>query len=227
MARKVTGTIGMCLIAAACFFHASAAAQEKPRKREKGGKIGVVDINAIAEHYEKHREKMEKLKNDVRRLKDELEKLDAKLKGLMERREMFDEGSAKYEEYTNLIEETKIKGIIKRSTELKRLNKLQKKLVKSLYDEIRAGVREYAQQHGYSLVLVELGEVSDELLKGDIKEILNKINIRSVIYAADELNITDKVIDYMNTKYRKEMEARAKAGKGGGKSKKGAGSRGR
>lgn len=187
-------------IVSAFLLSATAEAQEK-----SGIKAAVVDINTIAEKYEKHKDKMERLKNEVRGLEDELKKLEETMKGLQERRTLFEDDPEKYDEYTQQIEEIKIKGVIKRNTELKRLNRKQKQLVKTLYDEIRKGVAEYARKHGYDLVMVELGEVGDELIQGDIKDILNKINIRSVIYASDDLDITDKVIDYMNTQYRKEL----------------------
>jgi len=179
--------------------------------QEKAGlKIAVVDINTIAEKYEKHKEKRNKLKKEIKDLQEELHKLEAKLKEYMEIQELYDEDNPKYHEYEEKIEEIKIKGIIKKNTEEKRLIRKQKRLVKNLYDDIRKGVAEYAKKQKYDLVMVELGDVSDEIISSNIKEILQKINIRSVIYAAENLDITDKVIDFMNAQYRKEIAEKVK-----------------
>lgn len=168
-----------------------------------GLKIGIVDLNDISEKYEKHNDEVEKLKVKRDKIQAELERMQETLKGLETRLQLFDADSEEYENINLEMEEIKLKLLVKKNTEEKKIERRQIELVRSLYNDIQSSVKAFARENGYDLILVKMGE---ELMSKKIQEIFIEIRMKPVIYANDDLFVTDKLIDFMNARYRRDLE---------------------
>ena len=70
----------------------------------------------------------------------------------------------------------------------------------SLYRRINAAVEQYSKANGIALVLVT--DDADIAGARTTEELLSRITIRKVIYAHESLDISDKIIEKMNTEYK-------------------------
>jgi Skp family chaperone for outer membrane proteins len=157
-------------------------------------KIGTVDLNRIADSSKKHKKAMDVLKEDVEVIKNSLQKLEQKMKELLESKKNCDD-PVKKKEIEVEIEKIKIEGVTKAKKGQEELEARQKAVVEGLYKEICTAIGSFAKENGYGMVMVDLGTE----VKGDsVAKILEKINIRTVIYADKKYDITDEIIKCIN-----------------------------
>jgi len=71
--------------------------------------------------------------------------------------------------------------------------------VEGLYRRTLTSVKKIANEAGYDMVLFD--EQSPEFNYENPKQLLTLIQMRKVLYASDEVNITDQVIQRMNNEY--------------------------
>ena len=71
--------------------------------------------------------------------------------------------------------------------------------VEGLYRRTLTSVKKIANEAGYDMVLFD--EQSPEFNYDNPKQLLTLIQMRKVLYASDEVNITDQVIQRMNNEY--------------------------
>jgi len=138
---------------------------------------------------------------DAERVQEALDKLAEKMKGLEERRQLFDEDSDEFDNYTIQMEEVRLRQMVMKNTEDKKIERAQVSMMKTLFIEIREAVQEYAKENGYDLIIVQAGE---EMVGRKLQDVYLDIRMKPVLYASAELNITDKIIDYLNAKYKAE-----------------------
>jgi Skp family chaperone for outer membrane proteins len=163
-------------------------------------RVGVVDLNAISEKYEKHKEEVARLQQERDALVADLAKMDEQIKGLQERRQLFGEDSDEYNDITIKLEDFKMQFMSKKNTLERRIEKRQLELIKALYRDIQDAVREFAAANGFHLILVKAG---DQLMSTKVQEVVVEIRLKPVLFAAPELDITAPIIDYMNAKFRR------------------------
>ncbi|MFH1709402.1 MAG: OmpH family outer membrane protein [Planctomycetota bacterium] len=163
-------------------------------------RVGVVDLNAISERYEKHKEEVTRLQAERDRLVADLAKMDEQIKGLQERRQLFGEDSDEYNDITGKLEEFKMQFMLKKNTLERQIEKRQLELIKALYRDIQDAVREWAAANGFHLILVKAG---DQLMSTKLQEVVVEIRLKPVLFAAPELDVTAPIIDYMNAKFRR------------------------
>jgi len=164
------------------------------REDESSLKIGTIDINKIVYNYEKHKKEKHLLKEKIETMKGEIEDREKELeKYLIEQDSEKD--PVKRKEIAGKIDKVRTEGILDIKFKLNKLKDRKKVLIMGLYKEICVAVEIYAKENKYEMVMVDLGsEVEGETTK----EILNKINARTVIYADKKYDITDAVIKFMN-----------------------------
>lgn len=176
------------------------AAYTENGKSAAGLKVGVIDLNKISENYESYNHEVEKVKAKAEAIQEEILKITEKMKALQERRELFEEGSDEYDEINDQIEQLKLAGYVKNKSESKKIEKKQVDMIKGLYKDIRTGVQEYSDKHKFDLIVVESGP---ELMGKKLQDIVIEIRMKPVVYSSNQLDITDNIIEYLNTEYKK------------------------
>jgi len=68
-----------------------------------------------------------------------------------------------------------------------------------IYNHIRDASAELADRDGYGLVIMDDSAIP---IPADSRDVLGDISARRVLYASSTLDITQMLIDYMNTQWR-------------------------
>ncbi|MBU4343004.1 MAG: OmpH family outer membrane protein [Candidatus Omnitrophica bacterium] len=145
----------------------------------QGEKVGFVDLSRAFDEYEKTKDfdkelenkgdvkqgQREKLVKEIRKMRDELELMNTRAK-----------------ETKEADIEAKIKSLQGFDQEAKtELTKERDDMVRDILKEMNVVIREYGEQHGFSIIL----------------------NDRVLLYGNEALNITDDIIGILNDSYRK------------------------
>jgi Skp family chaperone for outer membrane proteins len=78
--------------------------------------------------------------------------------------------------------------------------RMQKQQMTGLFDKIQQGIAEVSRQRGIHLVIAEPDIPHIDMVNPD--ELRMLLNQRNVLYAADQVDITDDVVTHMNEQYR-------------------------
>lgn len=164
---------------------------------ENGGtpteyKIGVVDMKAIFDAYEKQKDEYAKLEETKEVSQKEIDKLS---KRITEAKDEYDaEKENMSEDAVSEMEEAIESDFGRYQSEFKRsqqeIDRKEKRLLETLFDDIRQAVRAVGAQGNYHLIL-EGGE-----------------SVRVVLYSSSTLNMTGRVIEYLNAAYREKKDAK-------------------
>jgi Skp family chaperone for outer membrane proteins len=151
-------------------------------------KIGVVDLKEVFDGYEKQ-------KDDYKSLENEMEELQ---KGIDEMRETLTKAEEEYEAQRDsmtheeqqaredAIESDRGKYRAEFTRRQKDLERRQNRVADNILKDIRAAVRELGAAENYHLIL-EAGKNAPT----------------GVLYFSTTLNMTQKVVDHLNAKYKK------------------------
>jgi Skp family chaperone for outer membrane proteins len=191
MAKKVSLVLAV-LVTMMCSYalHRVTAQDAKPLK------VGVIVVNRFPEEYIPFKNRVAKLQAGVEQVKAELRKMEVEIKDLGQRRELFDEGSDKWLEYTSSIEKIKIEAATKLQFTKKHLEGMERIYLKKLYADIGKATDTYSRKNGYDFVFIK---TAHEPIGKDAKEITMSMYIKTVVYAGEEHDITSEVIEMMNT----------------------------
>jgi outer membrane protein len=149
-------------------------------------KIGVIDLQKILEASAAGKSIQAELKKEKDKMEANLKKKGAEIENIRKRleRESMVMGKEKREEKER---ESRIKINDFKSLQKKYrsdLQKLEGKLMQQLSDDINAIVNEMGKKEGYLIIINKLG----------------------VIYSPNSIDVTDKVIGKLNTKFTKKKK---------------------
>jgi len=167
------------------FIGAGAGAQEPSEAREEKGasKIGYVNMGKIFEGYEGVKNldiELKKIESEKKEQKQELIKEIQKLKEEVK----FFSNNGKAEKQKEI--EIKVKELQNFDFQLKQeLTQERRKKLQAIMAGIESAIREYGESNHYDLILnsVSFG------------------GLKNVYYAKEGLDLSDNVIDILNTKY--------------------------
>lgn len=172
--------VALLLAAPAAFSENGAPAQ--------GYKIGVVDMKAVFDAYQKQKDEYASLETERETRQVEIDKLSKKITVA---RDKYDaEKETMSESDRDALQESIESDYGQYQADFKRLqqeiDRKEKKLLEDLFQDIRVAVKATGAQENYHLVL-EAGE-----------------SVRGVLYSSSTLNITGRVIEHLNTLYQEE-----------------------
>lgn len=149
-------------------------------------KIGVVDIKAVFDAYEKQKDEYAALEEERASRQAEIDKLSDKITKAKEQYDKRKDSMSDAER--EALEEQIESDYAKYQADFQRLqgeiDRKEKKLLEDLFEDIRAAVQEVGAQGNYHLIL-EGGESGRT----------------NVLYSSTTLNITGRVIEHVNSKY--------------------------
>ncbi|MFQ5964840.1 MAG: OmpH family outer membrane protein [Candidatus Scalinduaceae bacterium] len=164
-------------------------------------KVGVVDISKVFEKYEKRKDKDEELKEVEKNLQNEMNKKRKEIIDLDEETQLLDLGSESRSKSEDMLERknVELEGYAKFAE--RQLLKKYKGFFQLIYDEVIKGVERIGEQGKFDLIIKK--EELD-LQGGQITDLQFKIGIRTVLYHSKTVDITSKVIESLNSSYKKE-----------------------
>jgi Skp family chaperone for outer membrane proteins len=134
----------------------------------------------------------EQFQQDLRQRSEELEALDADL-------EDFVVGTPKHAEAQRLVKKASIDLRAFMGLADMQETRTKQRAMLRIYNHIRDASAELADRDGYGLVIMDDSAIP---IPEDSRDVLGDISARRVLYASSTLDITQMLIDYMNTQWR-------------------------
>lgn len=156
-------------------------------------KIGVVDLKQVFDNYKKQIDEYAKLRIE----RDTMQKpIDELSKAITADKDKYDKEKDKMGEDAKRALEEKIEAAVTRyKAEFERaqqdIDRKEKKLMRDLFEEIYMAIQEVGAQGDYHLIF-ESGD-SSSVMPG---------RPGGLLYSSTTLNMTQKVIDHLNGKYK-------------------------
>jgi Skp family chaperone for outer membrane proteins len=156
-------------------------------------KIGVVDLKQVFDAYKKQIDEYAKLRTE----RDTMQKpIDDLSKTITADKDKYDKEKDKMTPDAKRVLEEKIEAAVTRyKAEFERaqqdIDRKEKKLMRDIFEEIYMGIQEVGAQGDYHLIF-ESGD-SGSVMPG---------RPGGLLYSSTTLNMTQKVIDHLNGKYK-------------------------
>lgn len=201
MKKLILSLLAIAVISPAAFAQAPAAAAS-------GHRIGLIDMAHVFQNYKK----FESLRNG---LQAEIEKSDAEAKVMVERLQKmqeeikkYDAGGAQYETAEKAILDQKGKFDSFRAATQRRLARRESEMFKTIYTDVTAAVKLYAEYAKFDHVMRYNRKDIDETMNP--QEAVQTMN-KTFIYTKSENDITETVLSYLNKQFDKTGGTPAKA----------------
>ncbi len=164
----------------------------------RGLKIGVVDLNAVFEKYEKRKASDAQLKEQEKQYQKIINDKKKELVSLNEKIQLLDLGSEarKKDEETFEKKNMELESYAKFAE--KSLMRKYKEYFGRLYAEVHKEVEDIGRREQYDLIIKK---EEPELQSGGISELQFKVGIKTVLYHSESVDMTNQVIDNLNKKY--------------------------
>ncbi|MEE9584650.1 MAG: OmpH family outer membrane protein [Candidatus Brocadiales bacterium] len=161
-------------------------------------RIGVVNLNQVFENYKK-REGMEEDFKDLTNREEELlmERQD-ELMSLREELQLLERGSEARKEMAAQLEKKGYELELDKELALKKLAMQEMEYYEELYQDINDAIEEIGSQEEFDLIIKK--QVIPPK-SADLRELMFKIRIGTVLYFSESLDITDMVVEYLNERY--------------------------
>jgi Skp family chaperone for outer membrane proteins len=196
MKRKLLGmTAGIALVATSLVGWEALAGRLAPSPTV----VGTVDLpkvlDALAEwqaEVDRSQAAAEQFQMDLRQRSEELEALNADL-------EDFVVGTPKRIEAQRLVKKASIDLRAFMGLADMQETRTKQRAMLRIYNHIRDASAELSKRDGYGLVIMDDSAIP---IPDDSRDVLGDISARRVLYASNTLDITQPLIDYMNTQWR-------------------------
>lgn len=170
---------------------AIAAGKSEPAKAAAGDyKIGVVNIKEVFDSYEKQKDEYAKLERERDERQKVIDQISTKIEASQKRHTELKAAPSPSADEILALEEEIASDFGRYQAEFKRLqdeiDRREKKLLESLFNEIHEAVGEVGVRSNYHLIL-EGGQTGRS----------------GVLYSSTTLNMTRQIIDSLNASYKK------------------------
>ncbi len=169
-------------------------------------KIGVVDINAIFDKYDKRTDLDKQLKDAEAEFKKEIESKKKIMIDLNEETQLLDLGSESRNENIEILERknVELEGYAKFAEQ--QLTKKYKDAFEKIYEEIVKEVDSFGKEKNYSVIIKK---EKPNLQSNQLSDLQFKIGIRTVLYNSSAIDVTPNITERINARYQKEKNASA------------------
>ncbi|GEM_PF-4242828 len=171
-----------------------------PLARAEGLKIGVVHLSQVFDAYNKTKQLDAELKLDTQKKMADAEqmrnKINAVQKQMNNKMLSLDKRIALKEEF----EIAKLRYDMFRKKTMALAERQQILRISDVYKDIRAAINDYAKEQNYDLII---RLQTRDKKHTDIKSLEQEINLTSVLYASNKVNITKIIIEKLNKAYKK------------------------
>lgn len=157
-------------------------------------KVGVVDLGVVIDGYKKAAELQAALKAEDEKLKKELDDLRKQINEISRELEMLNAGTEAFaireEERKVAVARWELKDERRKALRRKRFEDANLQLL----DDIEGVVRDYGEEHGFTLIFKVEGKANDEMR-------LLTAGLKGVLYFSREVDITADIVKMLNRRY--------------------------
>ncbi len=163
-------------------------------------KVGVVNLNKVFERYDKRKELENNFRNIRAKSEDLLKVKQDEAIALREDIQLLEVGSAARRKKEEELEKLILYLQIEQEVAGKNLAKAEKDFYEELFQDINAVVEEVGKKDGFDLILKK---EDIDTKSADLLELRLKIGIGTILYFSNALDVTDKVVEALNRRYKR------------------------
>lgn len=172
----------------------------QPRSTAAGPtKVAVCDVVKVFNNYNRAKDLTATLNEKRETVKAEAEKRLQAINTIGMELEELVQGSKEYERRFNEVQRLTIERTVWLQYQDALVMRDHHRLTKEMYEEIIKMVGLIAQERGVQIVL---SRMSEDLQSENTPQLLQQIERRKVLYAADSVDVTDTVLKRLNEAYR-------------------------
>jgi Skp family chaperone for outer membrane proteins len=175
-------------------FRNQAAAPPRPTV------IGLINLEKMYSSLNEQNDAIKQLEAVRQELQTTKENLEKEAKDLEEEVALFAKGSAKQMETLEKLTVATVKLQAHVEFANAKMEFQESIQLKKLYLQIRAKGAKFAKLNGYDMILLD--DSIGELPTGDAVETTRQISARRVIYADPVLDVTDRLVEFMNAEHQ-------------------------
>ncbi|HHT9126966.1 MAG TPA: OmpH family outer membrane protein [Candidatus Brocadiia bacterium] len=166
-------------------------------------KIGVVNINRVLDKYEKRKELEKQFMAAKTQTEQQLRQKQGEIKSLREEVQLLDMGSESRRKNEETLEKKMLYYQLEEKMAETNLSRKEKEIFEELYQDVCKEIDNLGKKESFDIILKK---EDLELKSADILELRLKIGIGTVLYYSDALDVTDKVIEALNSRHSKQIE---------------------
>jgi Skp family chaperone for outer membrane proteins len=174
-------------------------------------KIGLVDVGYIFSNYKKLEDQRNALQKEIEASDVELKGVQEQIQGIQAQLKNVTKGSDAAIQMEQQLTELNAQGQAKMSNLRREFVRKEVAMYKEIYDEVSSLVAAYANAKGqnYTLILRYQRDAGTDA-GDDPNKIMARVN-QLVVYHQKADDITDKILEYMNSQYLAQKGAGASA----------------
>jgi Skp family chaperone for outer membrane proteins len=176
------------------------SADQRTTKRRSGGvgAVAVVDVVRVFNSYKRRADVADEFAKRANEIEQKIKDWETKLKAQQLERDEYKPQSEEYARRNRAILEDAIKFRTFQEVEQADMRIQQTTMMQSIYSEILAAIGQIASKRGISLVLY-LDDMDMRSKNPD--ELQTKIRLKKVLYASEDIDLTDVVLQDLNASY--------------------------
>jgi len=195
---------GICLTAAVVVLLAGAVAlkdslAQPARATAPATRVAVCDIVEVFDNYQRAKDLTAVMKEQAKRIEAEDEKRGKAIDAINMELESLKAGSPEHEKRLDEATRLTIERRAWREFQTAKNMRNHHRLTLEMYNEIRGMVARVAKEKGYHLVV---HRNRSKLETQNTRELLQAIAARKVIFAAEEVDLTEAVLARLNQAFR-------------------------
>ncbi|MBD3672249.1 MAG: OmpH family outer membrane protein [Planctomycetaceae bacterium] len=167
--------------------------------------IGLIDMAEVFKKYKKFEALREDLKTEIAASEETIKSDVEALKALSAKLQMMTESSPGYAETESELASKAAEVDARRKVMQRDFLRKESQIYKQVYMEVQSTVEQYAKYYGYHVVLRFNRTALQET--DDARGVINGMN-RQVIYHRKKDDITDAVLQHLNTQYQKTVSTK-------------------
>lgn len=191
------------LLIAGIYSYSAAQSTQGSSTQPAATRVAVCDIVEVFNNYAKADELSLQLETRRQKIQKDSEERTRQIEDLKAEIGALKPGSPQYTDRTEQLWRLQAEQEASQNAESAVIGNWHHEATKQMYDEIIDVVGQVAHQKGYDMVLFH----STEEVKSDTTpELLAQISRRTVLYSAEDLDVTADVIAQLNDEYHKSKQ---------------------
>ena len=162
----------------------------------KPSAVAVIDVQKVFNDCKEKKEIDAKITSAAEQHTTKTQERDRKISQLQSDLELLDPGSPAWAQKVADIDRKVIEKEVETNYVKLKLGRDQIVSYEGLYRNLRSACAEVGRTNGYDIILAK--EPSELLRSKSLQQIVNQIGLRKVMWATEEMDITNQVIQHMN-----------------------------
>lgn len=201
---KLSGMITLALVALVVLAVVLGPSwAQTPRTAPRATRVAVCDVGGVFDGYAKRDALNAQLDQKRKAAKATDDARTARIETLSKQLKQLKEGTREHEQRLDEFRKLSIEQAVWRKFEEGAFMAQHRRMMEQLYREVLDEVSRTAKARGYDLVLYK---EKVEIASKTTPELYQKIAQRKVLFAANEIDVTQAVLDGLNRRYRENSK---------------------